>query len=151
MLLLLPLFEGQVHRRMRRTVRAAGMFSVAKLAILFAIRFMWSCGTSTGIRMLQRESTASEGRKPPPLVTRVALGSDVEMEAIVEDTSKVLIKGLMGFWAECSHEEAPAFIAVQKIHLQSKVKQLDKQVATIRTHIKLTLQALGELNQWPLR
>ena len=72
------------------------------------------------------------------------------MEAIVEDTSKVLIKGLMGFWAECSHEEAPAFIAVQTQHLESKVKQLDKQVATIRTHIKLTLQALGELNQWPL-
>jgi prefoldin subunit 5 len=73
------------------------------------------------------------------------------MEAVVEDTSKVLIKGLMGFWAECSAEEAPAFTAVQKKHLMRQIKQLDKQAATIRTHVKLNLQALGELNKWPLK
>jgi prefoldin subunit 5 len=99
---------------------------------------------------MQREACVGEGKKPPPLRTRAPLGSDVEMEAIVEDTSKVLIKGLMGFWAECSQEEAPAFIAVQRRHLERQIKHLDKQAATMRTHVKLTLQALGELNQWPL-
>lgn len=100
---------------------------------------------------LQRASSESEGKKPPPLRTRATLGSDVEMEAVVEDTSKVLIKGLMGFWAECSQEEAPAFLSVQVRHLEGQIKQLDKQAASIRTHVKLTLQALGELNQWPLK
>lgn len=100
---------------------------------------------------LQRASSESEASKPPPLRTRAPIGSDVEMEAIVEDTSKILIKGLMGFWAECSHDEAPAYIAVQTKHLERQIKEQDKQVATIRTHIKLTLQALGELNRWPLK
>lgn len=76
----------------------------------------------------QRAAASAVGKKPPPLHTRAPLGSDVEMDAVVKDTSKVIIKGLMGFWAECSLEEAPAYIAVQTKHLEAQIKKLDKQV-----------------------
>lgn len=87
---------------------------------------------------------------PPKLRTRAQIGSDVEIQAVVEDTSMIIVKTLLGFWAECSLEEAPAFIAVLVQHLDSRIRKLDRRVSNIRTHIKLTLQALGELNQWPL-
>ena len=84
-----------------------------------------------------------------PIRTRVPLGSDVEAQAIVKDTDTILIKTQLGFWAECSLEEAPKFIQVHVTDLDRRIKVLDQRVASIRMHVKLTLQALGVLNQWP--
>ena len=84
-----------------------------------------------------------------PIHTRVPLGSDVEAQAVIENTDTVMIKTKLGFWAECSLEEAPAFIQVHVSDLDRRIKAEDRRIASIRTHVKLTLQALGELNQWP--
>eukprot|EP00892_Ulva_mutabilis_P001885 jgi/Ulvmu1/11698/UM008_0109.1 len=85
-----------------------------------------------------------------PIHTRVPLGSDVEANAIIEDTETMLIKTQLGFWAECSLQEAPQFIKVHTDDLDRRIKALDSRVASIRMHVKLTLQALGELNQLPV-
>jgi prefoldin subunit 5 len=82
------------------------------------------------------------------LRTRVNLGSDIEVEANVEDTSTILIKTGLGFWAECSVSEAPSFIAANVRDLERRIRELDQRIASIRTHVKLTLQVLGELNSW---
>jgi hypothetical protein len=68
---------------------------------------------------------------------------------VVEDTSKIIIQSLMGFWIECSLDEAGAVIQVLVKHLSDKLRLIDKRVQNVRTHVKLTLQALGELEQWP--
>lgn len=86
-----------------------------------------------------------------PIHTRMPLGSDVEAQALVENTETILIKTQLDFWAECSLEEAPRFIQVHIADLDRRIKVEDGRIASIRTHIKLTLQALGELNQWPVQ
>lgn len=86
-----------------------------------------------------------------PITTRVPLGSDVEAQALIEDAETIFIKTHLGFWAECSLDEAPKFIQVHVTDLDRRIKVEDARIASIRTHVKLTLQALGELNQWPMK
>lgn len=85
------------------------------------------------------------------ITTRIPLGSDVEAQAVIENTETILVKTQLGFWAECSLEEAPRFIQVHVADLDRRIKVEDGRIASIRTHVKLTLQALGELNQWPVQ
>lgn len=47
------------------------------------------------------------------LQTRLSIGSGVEVDAHVPDTSKVFISTALGYWAECTLEEAPQAIATQ--------------------------------------
>jgi prefoldin subunit 5 len=68
------------------------------------------------------------------------------MQAQIDDTSLVLIKTGLNFWAECTLQEAPSIIEVAVRHLKAKIVKLDNQVATIRTHMKLVLQAMDELS-----
>lgn len=79
------------------------------------------------------------------LRTTVQLGGDVTMQADVPDTSKVLIKTGLGFWAECTLEEAGPFIEVHSRRLRARVARASALVANKRAHVQIVLQGLQEL------
>jgi prefoldin subunit 5 len=79
------------------------------------------------------------------LEARVHVGADASMRARVPDTSTVLLKAGLSFWAEVALAEAPATIAAAVARLRRQRDRADARVATIRTHVKLTQQALADL------
>ncbi|KAG1679402.1 hypothetical protein FOA52_007693 [Chlamydomonas sp. UWO 241] len=75
----------------------------------------------------------------------VDVGGDVQCQAVVPDTSRVFIAIGLGFHLECSHDEAPAVIRVQREALKTKVDAAAAQSASIRANIKLVEEGLREL------
>ena len=47
------------------------------------------------------------------LHAKLSIGSGVQVDAHVPDTSTVLVSTALGYWAECSLEEAPRAIDTQ--------------------------------------
>ena len=76
---------------------------------------------------------------------KVPIGSDVAVRARVPDASKVVIQTGLQFWTECTADEAQPFIDAQVAFLERRAARSSARIATIRTHARLTEQAMAEL------
>lgn len=79
------------------------------------------------------------------LKMQVDMGGEVLCQAYVPDTSKVFIRVGLGFHLECTLDEAPRVIQLQRGVLQAKEQNVRSQSAKIRAHIKMVEEGLREL------
>lgn len=82
------------------------------------------------------------------LKTRVDIGSNFYMKAVVHDACKVIVSVGLNVFIQFTHKEALQFIDIKVIHLNKKAEVLTKQVADISARIKLVMEGLQEL-QFP--
>ncbi|GAX76147.1 hypothetical protein CEUSTIGMA_g3591.t1 [Chlamydomonas eustigma] len=83
------------------------------------------------------------GRKP--FKSEIDLGSEILCQAKVADVSHIFIAIGLGFHVECSLEEAPSVIDIQKQYLQTKIEGVTQKVHNINAHIALVQGGIREL------
>jgi prefoldin alpha subunit len=76
----------------------------------------------------------------------VDVGCGVFCQAKVPDATRLFISIGLGFHVECTLEEAPRVIKLQKDALQKKVMQNVKQAAEVKAHIKFMVEAIRQLS-----
>ncbi|XP_063719629.1 protein UXT-like [Symsagittifera roscoffensis] len=79
------------------------------------------------------------------LKTKYDLGCNFYVTAKIPDTSMVFVRIGLGIYLEYTLPEATEFIQGQIEKLESGAKELDEKIVKIRAFIKLTLEALREL------
>lgn len=88
---------------------------------------------------------------PPPqerlgeLSTLVPLGARVLAPAVVPDTRRAYVHVGLGFSPELSLDEARAAAALRREHLQRQADARAGEVVSVRAHLRLVEQALGDL------
>lgn len=80
-----------------------------------------------------------------PLKTKVDIGCNCYMQAVVPDASKICICIGLNIYVEYSLPEALRFIERKIKLLTAASDQLTKSAAQIKAHIKLVLEGLREL------
>ena len=117
--------------------RPASNHSSRQAVFIYHVTQNYCSQTSLNSRGLQ------EGLKS--LESLVDMGHGVQMQASVQDASLITINVGLGFWAECTLDEAPQVIAVREQALQQQLASLDHDMARVRAHIKLVQEGLEHL------
>jgi len=94
---------------------------------------------------LKRNIEAVQASQQSRLTTRVNIGCDFFVEAIVPDVSLLVVDIGLGFHIELTLNEAVHFIADKEQHLEGLAKALSKRAAVISSHIKLVYEGIAEL------
>lgn len=92
------------------------------------------------IQTIQDTKLAEEGLK-----TKVDLGCNFYMQAVVTDPTKILINVGLGHFVEFSLDEGLVVIKKQINLLNKKIDILKDQSAQTKAHIKLVLHGIQEL------
>ncbi|XP_014675105.1 PREDICTED: protein UXT-like [Priapulus caudatus] len=80
-----------------------------------------------------------------PLRTRVDVGCNCYMHAVVPDASRVCICVGLGVYVDFTFAEALAFVDRRCAHLGGAAAALTKTATQIKAHVKLVLQGLREI------
>ncbi|KJE92875.1 hypothetical protein CAOG_03765 [Capsaspora owczarzaki ATCC 30864] len=80
-----------------------------------------------------------------PVKTMVDIGCNYYVQAEIPDPSRVFVKVGFGFYVELSIPEALVFIERKTAQLDKSTEALAAESAKIKANIKLTLQALQDL------
>ena len=62
-----------------------------------------------------------------------------------EDPTKIFVSVGFGFFVEFTHEEALNFIKKKVPVLEDRVKSISRSMANVKSHIRLVMEALREL------
>ncbi|KAL5710318.1 hypothetical protein ACHQM5_020898 [Ranunculus cassubicifolius] len=82
------------------------------------------------------------------LRTMVNLGSEVYMQADVPETRSIFVDVGLGFHVEFNWPEAIIFISLKEQLLEKQIEDYTRQIASIKTHIKLVGEGIRELLQF---
>jgi prefoldin alpha subunit len=83
--------------------------------------------------------------EPFKLKTRIDIGCNFYVNAIVEDTSKINIAIGYGFFLEMTLSEALQFIEKKLGQLNKNIDELKSKTAEIKANIKFVLEGLSEI------
>lgn len=95
----------------------------------------------TVIERLQEEEISDT------LKTKIDIGCNFYVQAVVPDCKKIFLHIGFGFYLEYTLEEALRFIDKKVKQLNNELGELSKNSAKVKAHIKLVLQGLRELQQ----
>ncbi|KAG2601757.1 protein UXT homolog [Panicum virgatum] len=79
----------------------------------------------------------------------VNLGSEVYMQAEVQDTRHIFVDIGLGFHVEFTWQEALQFISVREARLARQIDEYTHLIASIKSQIKLVCEGIRELLQLP--
>lgn len=94
---------------------------------------------------LQKNIEAIQTAKLSKIQTKVNLGCNVYMQAVVDDPNMIFVDIGLGFHAEFTFPEALAFIAIKTKNLKTKWKKCNKESADIGSRIKMVYETIGNL------
>lgn len=94
---------------------------------------------------LQAQLTLINSQEQEKLQTKINVGCDFFMDAVIPDTSKIVINVGLGYFVEMDSEKAETFLEKKKNKLEEKSKSLTSQIANIRSHIKVVLRTIHEV------
>jgi prefoldin alpha subunit len=77
--------------------------------------------------------------------TKVNIGCDFFMDAVISDPSKILINVGLDYYVEMDRNEAELFLKKQKEIDEVKANAFTVKIASIRSHIKLVLRTIQEV------
>lgn len=92
----------------------------------------------SSLKMLRDENMAT-------MKASVNVGCDLYMQAVVPDTSMVMIDVGLGFFAEMTQEEGIAFVDKRVAALQDRANDRGEELASISSQIDVVLQGISEL------
>lgn len=81
----------------------------------------------------------------PKLKTKVNLGSNIYMNAVVDNPSMIFMEVGLGFRVEFTLTEAQSFIKVKTESLNKKYEDANKKSADIASKIKMVYETIGDL------
>ncbi|KAL9241274.1 hypothetical protein vseg_015404 [Gypsophila vaccaria] len=84
------------------------------------------------------------------LKTLINLGSEVYAQAEVPDTRHIFVDVGFGFHVEFTWSEALRFISAKEEWLAKQIEERTRQIASIKSHIKLVCEGIRELLELPL-
>lgn len=93
--------------------------------------------------MLEKMSSTELPTKQ--LKTRVDIGSNFYMKAVVPDASTVIVSVGLNVFIQFTHEEALQFIQTKVSYLNKQAEALTEQATEISARIKLVMRGLEEL------
>ena len=91
------------------------------------------------------EKISSAGLPQNRLKTMVDIGCNFYIQAVVPNSSSVIVAVGLNVYVQFTHEEALKFIEKKVKHLNHKIDDLTKRAADVSARIKLVLQGLKEL------
>ncbi|KAH9614874.1 hypothetical protein KSS87_012372 [Heliosperma pusillum] len=95
------------------------------------------------IQNLEKNSVSS-------LKTLVNLGSEVYAQAEVPDTRHIFVDVGFGFHVEFTWSEAIRYISAKEEWLAKQIEERTRQIASVKSHIKLVCEGIRELLELPL-
>mmetsp|Transcript_11462 Transcript_11462/g.41962 ORF Transcript_11462/g.41962 Transcript_11462/m.41962 type:complete len:148 (+) Transcript_11462:219-662(+) len=95
---------------------------------------------SRSLAVVENSCPSTDGFK-----CQMNLGGEVYVGAKVEDTSYVYVDVGLGFYPAMTFDEAREFCKQKEALLAKRVETLDKQVASVKSHIKLVGEGIKEL------
>ncbi|XP_023229563.1 protein UXT-like isoform X1 [Centruroides sculpturatus] len=93
----------------------------------------------TVIERLQEEEVSET------LKTKIDIGCNFYVQAVVPDCKKIFLHIGFGFYLEYTLDEAIRFINKKVKQLNKELEELSKNSAKVKAHIKLVLEGLREL------
>jgi prefoldin alpha subunit len=96
-------------------------------------------------KIIETRKTDSNNNTNSDLRTKVDLGCNFYVNAIVPDPSTVFISIGYGFFLEMKLDEALTFIEKKVKFLNTNVDDLTKQASVIKANIRLVLEGLREI------
>ncbi|KAK9707490.1 hypothetical protein RND81_07G201100 [Saponaria officinalis] len=99
---------------------------------------------------LKRNIQDLEKNSVTSLKTLINLGSEVYAQAEVPDTHHIFVDVGFGFHVEFTWSEALRFISAKEEWLAKQIEERTRQIASIKSHIKLVCEGIRELLELPL-
>ena len=101
---------------------------------------------STIENIIQTTKSTSSNHELVEMKTKVDLGCNFYVNAVVQDPSRIFIAlGLHGFFLEMTLDEALKFIEKKTKLLNSTANELNEQAAVIKANIRIVMFGLREL------
>ncbi|XP_059655789.1 uncharacterized protein LOC132302830 isoform X4 [Cornus florida] len=98
---------------------------------------------------LRRNIENMEKNSVTSLRTMVNLGSEVYMQAEVPDTRHIFVDIGLGFHVEFTWSEALNYITAREERLARQIEEYTHLIASIKAQIKMVLEGIRELLQFP--
>ncbi len=98
---------------------------------------------TSGVEQNDKENSSNNNQKT--LVTKVDLGCNFYVDALVSSESKTLIAIGYGFFLEMTHAEALKFIKKKTDILTNTAEELRVKACEIKAHIRFVMEGLREI------